>query len=227
MNDIAQTSLQEPAQVDWDNFGKSNYQAPPPELDADGKPITYYGVADVSVETEYQETDPVTGAPLLTYRLDPVKIVKSPVPEALGYQVRFARASTRPFTKNVNGTQVPIKGNPNSLGNYLRAAGSVAKPQTNSEYIASVNAVKGKPFPFTVQWEARNKDTGEVYRGQASFPDDPDRPGQKKTILHAGDVINILDKKGNITGSTTVKAEVLFVNAKLKYFQDPKKGAQQ
>jgi hypothetical protein len=222
MNDIAQTSLKEPAQVDWDNLGKSGYQAPPPEVDANGKKIVYYGKADVALENQYQDTDPVTGDPLLTYKLDPVTITQG---EFAGYQLRFAKASTRPFTKNVNGEQVPIKGNPNSLGNYLRACGSVAKPQTNSEYIASVNAVKNKVFPFTIEWEARNKDTGEVYRGQASFPDDPARPGQKKTILHAGDIITVVDKKGVPTGAIeTVKAEVLFVNAKVKYFQDPKKG---
>lgn len=222
MNDIAQTNLAEPAQVDWENLGKSGYQAPPPEIDDNGKPIVYYGKAEVAVENEYQDIDPVTGQPLLTYKLDPVTITQGPF---AGYQLRFAKASTRPFTKLVNGEQVPIKGNPNTLANFLRAAGSQGKPQLNSEYIAAVNQVKNKVFPFTIQWEARNKDTGEVYRGQNAFPLDPERPGQRKTILHAGDIITIVDKKGVPTGATeVVKADVMFVNAKVKYFQDAKKG---
>jgi hypothetical protein len=48
--------------------------------------------------------------------------------------------------------------------------------------------------------------------------------GVRKAILKAGDVINTIDNKGQITGTTTVKPEVLFANPRVKYFQDSTKG---
>lgn len=204
---IAQQNLKEPEQVDWNNYNSgSTYQPPPPALGADGKAITYYGVAEV------QAADPDDG--YLNFLLEPIKIVKSG--SADGQLIRFTRASTKPFQKN--GT--PIKGNPNKLANFLRSCGLQAKPQTNSEYVASVKATAGKTFPFTIDWEAYNKDTGERVKGFLNFPEDPDRPGQRKSILKAGDVVTERDSKGNITGTKTVQSEVLFANARLRYFQD-------
>jgi hypothetical protein len=83
----------------------------------------------------------------------------------------------------------------------------------------------GKTFSFTVQWEAYNKDTGERVRGMINFPDDPDRPGQKKSILKKGDIYTVRDKAGNIIETKQVESDVLFANARLRYFQDPSKGA--
>jgi len=70
--------------------------------------------------------------------------------------------------------------------------------------------------PLTLDWTARNKDTGESIRGYQNFPDDPDHPGQKKAILHAGDTYR--DRDG---ATQTVKADVLFANAVVRYFIDP------
>lgn len=204
--DTAQINLKEPEQCDWDSLGKSGYMPPPPALDANGKAITYFGVS------EAKETDPDEG--YLQFLLDPIKIIRSG--SADGYTIRFTRISTKPFTKN----DQPIKGNPNKVANFLRSAGLQAKPQTNSEYRASVQAVKTKPVAFTVDWSAYNKDTGEKVNGYLSFPDDPERPGQKKAILKAGDVVTERDNKGNVTGTRTITSEVLFANARLRYFQD-------
>ncbi len=212
MNDIAQVNLREPEQTDWDLLASgSSYVAPPPPLDANGAPIIYYGV------TEASETDPDAG--YLNFLLDPIKLVRAGSYD--GYILRFTRASTKPFMKN----DQPIKGNPNKLANFLRATGLQARPQTNADYRAAVAATKGRPFPFVGDWEAYNKDTRESIKGYLSFPLDPERPGQRKTILKAGDLYQEVDNKGNILGSKRVESEVLFANFRLKFFKDPTRGA--
>lgn len=211
MNDLAQTSLKEPERLDWDTaFSGSKYQAPPPAMGPDGKPIVYYGSVAESKQSEADQG-------YLNYQID-LKFVRAG--EYDGRQIR-TWASTRPFMKkNASGELEPIKGNPNALAKFLRGAGLQAKPQSNSEYVASVKAVNGKAIPFTIDWEAKNKDTGEVVRGYLNFPEDPERPGQRKSILKAGDVVTERDNKGTIIGTRTVTSEVLFANPRLRYFQD-------
>lgn len=217
MSDIAQQNLTEPAQVDWANYGKSGYQPPPPALDENGKPIVYQGKAAIAKD------EPDTGelGTFLQFKLDPLTIIG---PVGNGYEIKFTRASTRPYTVlQPDGTRKAKKGNPNRLADYLRAAGATAKPQLNSEYEAAVNLVKSKPISFTIDWEAYNKETGERVRGYNAFPEDTERPGQRKAILKAGDVVNVLDSKGQPTGEVqVVKSEVLFANAKLRFFRDVK-----
>jgi len=205
-DNVAQTNLKEPERVDWDNYGKT-YQAPPPALGVDGNPIVYYGVVESPTTTDADEG-------YLNVLLDPIKLTRAGSYD--GYTIRFTRASVKPFQKNGE----PIKGNPNKLANFLRACGLQVKPQTNADYTAAVNAAKGKAFGFTIDWEAYNKDTGERVKGFTNFPEDPDRPGQRKSILKRGDVIVERDSKGNITGTRTVDSEVLFANARLRYFKD-------
>lgn len=212
MNDIAQIGLKEPEVTDWDALASgSSYVAPPPALDANGAPIVYYGT------TEASETEPDNG--YLNYLLDPIKLTRSESHN--GYTIRFTRASVRPFEK----AGQPIKGNPNKLANFLRATGLPARPQTNSDYRAAVAATKGRVFPFTIDWEAYNKDTGERVKGYLAFPLDSERPGQRKSILKQGDTYNEVDAKGNIIGVKQVQSEVLFANARLKFFRDPSRGA--
>lgn len=212
MNDLAQTGLREPEQVDWDNaFKGSTYSAPPPAFDASGKPIVYYGQVVEAREADKNDDG------YLQYQVD-LKIVKSGQYD--GTKLR-TWISTRPFMKrNVAGELEPIKGNPNSMAKFLRSAGLQAKPQSNSEYVASIKAVNGKALGFTIDWEAKNRDTGEVVRGYACFPDNTEFPGTKKSILKAGDVVTERDKKGNVTGTRAISSEIMFANARLKYFQD-------
>lgn len=209
--DISQTSLREPEPADWDSFGKSTYQPPPPAMGPDGKPIVYMGAIDTLTET-----DPDEG--YLNYQID-AKIVRSGAPTD-GTKVRIW-ASTRPFTKlGPSGERVPIAGNPNKLGNLLRAVGVSAKPQRNAEYVAALKAIGSKPFPFTLDWVAKNRETGEVVKGYLNFPDDPDRPGMKKTVLKAGDVVTERDARGLVTGTRTIQSDVMFANVQFRYFQD-------
>jgi len=211
--DMAQTGLKEPQQIDWDNYNTgSSYVPPVPALDDNNKPLVYHGKVVTA-----NETDPDRG--FLQYLFDPISITG---PDgANGKEIRFTWVSARPFMKkDSDGELHPIKGNPNQLANFLRACGGGARPQTNEEYRASVAAALSRSFDFTVDWEARNKDSGEVIRGFLSFPLDTDRPGQRVSILRNGDIYNIVDKQGNIIETATVQSDVLFANARLKYFRD-------
>lgn len=219
MSDSAQLALREPAQCDWLNYnaGGSTYSAPP-QAQVNGQNVIFYGVTTTAEERINQYAVDAEGNPYLNFLLDNVKLVNGP---ADGYLIRFTEASTKPFEKNGK----IVVGNPNKLANYLRACGTQAKPQTNDQYRAAVKACLGKRFPFVADWEARNSDTGEKVKGFLSFPDDPERPGQKKAILKAGDVYTVRDFKGNITETKTVTSEVLFANLKLRFFVDPTRGA--
>lgn len=211
MTDTSQLNLREPEQCDWDTaYSGSKYVAPPPALGPDGKAITYEGTIK-----EAKVVDPDEGG-FLNYQFD--------IEISNGSRSRVW-ASTRPFTKDDGtGTRVAIKGSPNKLGSLLRSAGLQAKPQTNADYQASVRAIisQNKKVRFTLDWEANNKDTGEKIKGFNAFPVEPSTGG-RKPILKAGDTVNLLDPKGQIIGTTTVKSEVLFANARVKYFQDSTK----
>lgn len=228
MSDISQLNLTEPGQTDWDNYAKSGWVAPPPAIGPDGEFIQYQGVAKaVELESEYPEANQDTKETFLTVKLDPI-LVKAPGTVYDGYEIKFTKAGRRPYTRlNADGTRTPKKGNPSRLGDYLRAAGSQGKPQTNSEYLATAKAAANKTFGFTIDWEARNKETGEQIKGYRAFPDDPAYPGQKKAILKQGDFYNEVDAKGVPTGQVKqVQSEVLFANARLRFFSNPapKKG---
>lgn len=217
MNDIAQFNLAEAPQVDWEGYGKSGFQAPPDALDASGKPIVYYGILGKAELTDPDEG--LDGQPLLNMLLDPI------VEQTTGYTFRFTRASVRPYTvTGPDGQKVAKKGNPNKLADALRSTGLQSKPQTNDQYVAAIKQVVAtkKPLRFTIDWEAYNKETGESIKGFNAFPIDP-ATGRRKAILKVGDFYNVLDPKGQPTGQQAqVKSEILFANARVKYFRDPK-----
>lgn len=124
-----------------------------------------------------------------------------------GYEIRFARVGLKPWKNGNNGAAILIK-----------ATGVPSKPQSTADYDKAVNMVRGKVAPLTVDWEARDKNTGETVRGYENFPDDPTRPGQKKCILKAGDTYK--DENGV---EQTVKTDVLFANARLRFFEAGKR----
>lgn len=208
-NDIAQTNLKEPEKTDWDSaYSGSKYSAPPPALGQDGKPIVYHGKV-----IEAKMTDPDEG--YLNYQID--------LAFTNGAEGRVRSwASTRPFQRKnrETGDLEPMKGNPNKLGSFLRAAGLQNKPQSNAEYVASVKAINGRPIPFTIDWEAKNRESGETVKGYLAFPIDP-TTGNRKSVLKKGDTVNEIDTQGNVIGTRTITSEVLFANPRLKYFQDP------
>lgn len=201
-------NLKEPDQIDWNNYPSgSAYQAPPIPLGPDGKPIKYFGMVPQLNEAAF-EADKEGNR---QWVIDPLTITNSGQ-SVDGYKIRFTRINTRQFVSRKTGKSTGTS----SVGNYLRSAGITAKPQKNNEYDAAVRATQGKKVTFTLDWEARNKDTGEQVKGYENFPLDPDRPGQRKAILKAGDTYK--DASG---AEQVVKSEVLFANARLKYFVDP------
>lgn len=200
---VAGLGLQEPAQIDWENYNPgSKYQRPPDAIGVDGKPIVYTGQLPQTIVSEQDD------AGYRRYLLDPIKLVKNGN-GVDGYVIRFTRASVKPFEKNGKVQ------NASAIGNVLKSAGVTAKPQKTVEYDAAVNAVKGRVVTFTIEWEARNKDTGEQVKGFVNFPEDPDRPGTRKAILKAGDTYLDADKQPQV-----VKSEVMFANARVRYFVD-------
>jgi hypothetical protein len=222
MSDISQLNFTEPGQTDWDTYGKSGWQAPPPAKGPDGKFITYQGVAkSIAVEEAYPEKND-EGEQFLTVQLNDLAIIDAG--KYQGYELKFTKAGRKPYTRMVDGKRVPRKGNPSKLGDYLRAAGLAAKPQTNAEYLAAAKQAANRKFAFTIDWEAKSKDTGETIRGYDAFPDDPDFPGQKKAILKEGDFYNELGPDGKVMGVKKVQSQVLFANARLRFFVDQGKG---
>jgi hypothetical protein len=215
-----QLKLREPEQVNWDSYNTSgsNYQAPPDAVGVDGKPIVYEGVVQGFSEKENQFAVDAEGNSYLNLQLDPI-VIAGPVAE--GYTIRFTEASVKPFEKNGK----PIAGNPNKLANVLRSAGAQARPQTNDQYKASVKQLVDtkRKIRFTVDWEARNKETGEKISGYTNFPPDPANPGKRLAVLKKGQPYTVTLKDGS-TEDRIVQANVLFANAKVKWFQDPNRG---
>lgn len=201
MSDNSQLALKEPEQVDWEKIGGSNYTPPPPAKDQAGKNIVYFGQLPNEIKVDETDDDGYR-----TYVLDPIKLVKNNN-GADGYIIRFGSVSLKPW-KNGN----------NSAALLIKAAGVNSKPQKTTEYDQVVRQLGKRVVPFTVDWEARNKDTGEKVRGYDNFPDDPSRPGMKKSILKAGDTYK--DENG---ADQVVKSEVLFANARVRFFEAGKK----
>ena len=196
MSNVSGTGLNEPSQVDWDKVGGSSFIPPPPAQDGTGKNIVYFGQLPTTIGEETDDDN------YRQYTLDPIKLVKNGN-GADGYSIRFTRVGLKPWKNGNNGTALLLKG-----------AGVAARPQSTVEYEKAMQMVRGKVVPFTIDWEARNKETGETVRGYANFPDDPLRPGQKKVILKTGDTY--IDTDGV---SQEVKAEVLFANARVRFFE--------
>lgn len=201
MADTNQMSLREPEQTDWDKVGGSKYTAPPPAKDTTGRYIIYTGQLPSKIPTDQTDDDGYR-----VYLLDPVKLVKNGN-GIDGVEIRFARVGLRPF-KNGN----------NSAALLIKAAGVGAKPQKTAEYDKAVQMVAGKVAPFTIDWEARDKNSGELVRGYDNFPEDPLRPGFKKAVLKAGDTYR--DANGE---EQVVQSDVLFANARIRFFEAGKK----
>ena len=209
MNDVAGTGLREPEQMDWDNYNPgSKYRRPPIPIDSEGKNRTFYATIPSEIGMG------ATKEGYRNYEFNSLVITKSG-PDADGYNVR-AWTSVKKFQKNGKPIEV------SAAGNFLRAAGVLAKPQRNAEYDAAIKMTAGRVVPLTLDWSARNHQTGEEVRGYRNFPDDPDNPGTKKAILNQGDTYTVTDRQGNITETKTVQSEVLFANGTVRFFLSPR-----
>lgn len=197
----ATTNLKEPDQLDWDKAHKSSsWTPPPPAKDANGTYIVYTAVLprDLGAETRRGMTNE-------GYR----KFEFGPLTLELGAgrtaEIRFFSQSLKQFMKK-DGTPM----NMNGVAKVLRAAGFTGKPQRNTEYERAVGSISGRKIQVTIEWEARDRDSGEEVRGYDLFPDDPERPGQKKAILRKGD---------KLADGTEVRSEVLFANPRVRFVE--------
>lgn len=206
-----QTDLKSAPKTDWDNYNPgSTYQAPPVPVETDGTTLRkFFGTLPIPTVD-----DTNTDEGFLQFLLDPIVLAKNGA-GIDGYTIRFSRASVKHFTNRKTGKEINASG----AGNVLRSVGIQARPQTNDEFKAAMKLVGGKIGTFTLDWFARDKDSGEVVRGYQNFPNDPDRPGSKKAILRAGDTYT--DRDG---ATQVVKSEVLFANAVVRYWVDPSRG---
>lgn len=208
----AQLNLKEPAQVDWDiAFKGSSFEAPPPALGPDDKPIEYQAQIVKVEETEADEG-------YLNYKVE----LKLTQPGVNYSRSLLAWVSARPFMKRIDGELQPMKGNPNALAKFLRGAGLQGKPQTNEQYRDAMKRVNNTTrVKITGDWVAKSKDGTEVIRGFRAFPPDEGYPGKRKAILKRGDIYQEIDRQGNVIGTKTVENEILFANFQVKYFSDP------
>jgi hypothetical protein len=204
MTDMGQQNLREPERVDWDTaFSGSKYTPPPVAIGPDGKYIAYQAKVVEIKESPGQGLD----QGYLNYEIN-LKLVGNGVD---GTSIK-TWASTRTFTKRQpDGSFVNVKGNPNQLAKFLRSCGLQGKPVTNADYQQAVKQVANKTVSISIDWEARNKETGEMVTGYNLFPEDLERPGTRKSILKRGDIL---------TDERVVASEVLFANARVKYFND-------
>lgn len=100
----------------------------------------------------------------LSVLVDPIEILGNG-----GHTVRFTYLSAKKY-KNREASQVT---------DFLRSCGIAARPKTNEEVKAAVKQASGRTFQFGLDWEARNKTTGEKVKGKANFPQDPADPNKK------------------------------------------------
>lgn len=215
--DTAGIALREPESINWDKHedGGSKFQTPPPAVGPDGKDLIYFGVlTENPIPTVIEDGE---AAGLRKYKLGPIRLVKSGN-GADGYLIKFCEPSVKKF----KGGQVEAS----MVSRMIRSAGILSKPQTNKDYDQAVAAIKaqGKPLAFSIDWQAKSKD-GEQVRGYLNFPIDP-LTGGRKAILRAadGDTYTVRDDAGNVIETKKVTSEVLFANARVKFFQIPRKA---
>ena len=207
MSDTAQLNLTEPTQTNWDaKVEGSKYSAPPPAKDAAGKYITYFAQLPQSIGNP--DTFEVTADNYRRFQLGPLTLVKSGSHD--GYVIKYYSTTLRPMVDRKTGKPRDI----NSTALMLKAANVAARPQKTADYENTIKLARGKIIPITIEWMAKNRDTGEEVDGFDLFPLDPDRPGQRKAILKAGDVL---------TNMNVVTSEILFANGRVRFISDNKK----
>lgn len=211
--DLSQLNLNEPEKMDWDNYHEgSSYRRPPVPIGPDGKARVFYAKVPNQISFGNTKAGDLTIEIGTNRDLPGMTIVKSGN-GADGYELRNTRASVKKWTNKKTGEPMNVS----QAGNFLKAAGVQAKPQTPQEYAAAALATRGKVVALTTDWQAYDKSTGESIEGYSNFPDDPERPGEKKAIVNKGDTY--IDKDGV---TRTAQAEVMFANGRVRFFQVPK-----
>lgn len=194
-------NLKEPNQTDWDAVSKgTTYTPPPPAQDATGKFIPYIATLPQSAGS-INPDQPTTDEGYRRYEHGPLKLQD-------GTEIRFYSTTLKPFINKKTGEP----NGKNSTALLLKGAGVTAKPQSTTQYDEAIKLVRGRKVPVTINWRAKDKDSGFTVDEFSLFPFDPDRPGQRKSILKNGDML---------TDGRVVPCEVLFANAQIRFIEDP------
>jgi hypothetical protein len=152
MADISQLgtlAAPDPIEGGWDNYQDGGQGRPVPPA---GK---YFGRAPDTFEFSKTREDQ------LQVLIDPVIIVQADE-VSNDYPVRFTRASAKKFPRR-NGSM---------MGDYLRAHGSAARPESPQDYADAVEETAGRVFPFVADWEAYCKECQTSIKGMSNFPAD-------------------------------------------------------
>lgn len=204
MNDTIK--LIDPEPMDWDKFNPSSkWTPPPPALGPDGKPIFY--TVQLPTDLSKPERFGATDEGYRRYDVGPLKFVKNGG-MIDGTEIRFYSVSVKKFRNRKTNEPMEVS----SAGKLIRSAGIVAKPQRNEEYDQAIRQASGRVITITIDWKAKNKDTGETVEGYVNFPIDP-KTGLRKAILEQGDVL---------PDGRQIVSERLFANAVVRNVIDRK-----
>lgn len=205
MSDSAQTNLREPDQMNWDKHNAGGkFQAPPDALDQSGKPIVYK--AQLPTTLGSPTSLGVTDEGYRSFEVGPLKLVQNGN-GADGYEIRFYTVNVKKFVNRR--TQEPME--VSSASKVIKGAGITARPQKNAEYEAAMKQAAGRVIQITLDWRAKDQQTGEEVVGFENFPIDP-ATNRRKAILKKGDVL---------PDGRVITSEVLFANARVRYVVDP------
>ena len=199
MADTSGMGLREPEQMDWDKFNTAGgkYQAPPEPFTADGKTKNVF-TAQLPKDLGSEERRLQTQEGYRKFEVGPLTLAKNGN-GIDGQQIRYYSVSVKKFRSRKTGEPMDLS----QAALLLKGAGVAQKPQTNADYEKAIAQASGRTVQITLDWVARNKDTGEKVEGAHLFPIDPET-GRRKAILSKGD---------KLTDGTVVTSEVLFANA--------------
>lgn len=185
-------NLKEPDPVNWDTY------------DEGGK--KYKPLAPEGIYTVVETGQPTKGSRdgYLSFTLSNLKIVD----EGPGkdQEIRFADISTK---------QWPGR-NASSMGDFLRAHGVklTGKP-TNANYEEAVQAVNGRPFKVSVQWNGKCPVCGTYFRKAEVYPTRDD--GTKQSFMDCPN--GCKDPSGTLDEKTgEVRAARVFANLRVGWF---------
>lgn len=140
------------------------------------------------VRVSEKPTFGATNAGFLSAQIDPTILG----PSNEGYQIRYVKLSAKPFKRGAATVS--------QLGDFLRAAGSQARPRTPQEQADAVEQLAGATLQVDVDWEAYDKDTKWSLKGMEKFPKLPS--GGHDEWTEVPDPANpgkpMLDAEGNI-----------------------------
>lgn len=140
------TNLQSAEPLDWENYADAKEAPPPPPK---GRYV---------VRSAEKITFGATQAGFLSAQIDPTVVG----PSNEGYKFNFTKVSGKPFKRGAATVS--------QMGDYLRAAGSPARPRTPQEQADAVEATAGATLQVDVDWEAYCKGCKYTLKGMEKFP---------------------------------------------------------